>query len=82
MIDRLFRPARPRSPLKAERADLVRKIAQVKDWQSRVSAEFFANGGVCCPGCGVPGYLDSQMANERRMLRLRQIDAKLTKDSQ
>ena len=68
------------SPLNQEIVGLKRNIASTEDWQANVANQFWANGGICCPCCGVPGYSEASSLNERRMLRLKQLEAKLLRD--
>lgn len=42
------------------------KIAVEDDRMSQISDQFFEDGGICCPACGVPGYSESMSAQERR----------------
>ena len=46
---------------------LLRKKIYIKELEmDKISAQFFAEGGVCCPSCGEPGYSKLVHAQERR----------------
>lgn len=70
-----------KSPLVQELAGLTINIAETDAKLARLAKEFWANGGVCCPSCGVPGYSDLQLKQERRRERVKQVIAKLDRDS-
>lgn len=76
----LFRSKRRESPLKVELRNLRRNYHLTEDHLRKVSSEFWANGGVCCPNCGVPGYSALQDKQERREARIKQIEAKLARN--
>jgi hypothetical protein len=42
-----------------------------------IEREFWLDGGVCCPCCGVPGYSEMMSAQERRERRILYIEKKL-----
>jgi hypothetical protein len=44
------------SPLRIELKNLERNLASTEEHLSEVSEEFWRDGGVCCPCCGVPGH--------------------------
>ena len=72
---------RPRpSPLKIELQNLYLKVAQTDQHLFELERGFWKNGGICCPGCGVPGYRDLCEKQERRLLRISGIEAKLKCD--
>ncbi|VBQ81368.1 hypothetical protein [Burkholderia pseudomallei] len=68
------------SGLKRELEGLKRNIDRTDELMSQLESEFWAGGGVCCPGCGVPGYSELQLKQERREHREKQIVAKLKRD--
>ena len=71
----------PKSGLKTELANLRKRISATEDYMGRLSNDFWANGGVCCPSCGVPGYSELSLKQERREERIKQILAKLARDT-
>lgn len=66
------------SPLKIELANLRKRFAENEVRLQRASDDFWRNGGICCPGCGVPGFLDLQFKQERRLLRIDGLKRKLS----
>lgn len=70
-----------KSPLKFELRNLERNILETDARMQEVEREFWANGGVCCPGCGVPGWHELTEKQERRRERVKQIHTKLEKRS-
>ncbi|WP_144106797.1 hypothetical protein [Paraburkholderia sp. BCC1886] len=67
-------------PLRTELAHLRRRIRKTGDYLSKLSSDFWRRGGICCPSCGVEGYSDLQMKQERREKRLLQLLDKLKRD--
>jgi hypothetical protein len=65
------------SPLKTELENLKKRFAEDEVRLQKVSDDFWRNGGICCPGCGVRGFLDLQFKQERRLLRMDGIKKKL-----
>ena len=65
------------SSLKAELANLELNLATTYTFMSELAEEFWDNGGVCCPSCGVPGYSELLLKQERREARIAQIKKKL-----
>ncbi len=65
------------SPIKSEIEHL--RISRTADDQRLGSAErnFWKAGGVCCPGCGVPGFSKLVNKQERRMSRHADLAFKL-----
>jgi hypothetical protein len=45
---------------------IERKIRKEEDRMAEMSDLFFRDGGVCCPFCGMPGYSELALAQERR----------------
>ena len=77
-IFNLFRRER-RSPLKTELKNLKKKIAEDDLRLAQMSDDFWQNGGICCPSCGVPGFRDLCDKQDRRSLRVKGIEKKLEK---
>lgn len=65
------------SPLREELRNLQMKHALEAERLDEVQREFWANGGVCCPYCGIPGYSAAVDAQARREERIRQLEKKL-----
>lgn len=65
------------SPLKTELANLRRNYDRDEDKLARASRDFWSSGGVCCPSCGVRGYGELQLKQERRLKRMDEIRAYL-----
>lgn len=63
--------------LALERFHLVKQIQRTEDTMQRMARDFWSRGGICCPGCGVPGYSELSNKQDRRRARLGQIDKKL-----
>ncbi|AJX61008.1 hypothetical protein AQ938_06660 [Burkholderia pseudomallei] len=68
------------SGLKQELDGLKRNIDRTDELMSQLASEFWMSGGVCCPGCGVPGYSELELKQERRERRVKEIVAKLKRD--
>lgn len=68
------------SGLKRELEGLKRNIARTDANMGELASDFWANGGVCCPSCGVPGYSELELKQERRERRVEEIIAKLKRD--
>jgi DNA repair exonuclease SbcCD ATPase subunit len=66
-----------KSPLEREIQSIERKILREELRMDRLSAQFWADGGVCCPSCGVPGYSELMFAQERREAWLKILREKL-----
>jgi hypothetical protein len=75
LISRLYKKIVP-TLMERDIVRLERKIAREEDRMSEISDDFFKNGGVCCPSCGVPGYSDLQYKQERRERWLKILKAK------
>lgn len=75
LFQRLFGP--PPGSLESELDNLRRNYRRTSEHLARVSQNFFENGGICCPGCGVSGYRDLEEKNERRLKRIGEIEKKL-----
>jgi hypothetical protein len=58
---------------------LERKMAREEAHMNRITEEFWENGGVCCPGCGVPGYSELQRRQEHREQWLQMLREKAAK---
>lgn len=67
-------------PLRTELMHLLAKYERVDEEMGRQAADFWANDGVCCPSCGVPGYSEMALAQDRREARMDQIRAKIGRD--
>jgi hypothetical protein len=76
------RPPRRRSPLRAELADLKAKVRREDIRLGEIERQFWLDGGVCCPSCGVPGYSEAMSAQERRELRIQYLENKLRQPSE
>ncbi len=76
-----FGPRRRLSPLKIELANLRRVYASDEMRLSSMADDFWQNGGICCPGCGMPGYRDLEEKQERRLCRMSGIEQKLKNDA-
>jgi 50S ribosomal subunit-associated GTPase HflX len=63
--------------LQIELANLQRNLDLTEAYMGEVAEEFWRNGGVCCPSCGVPGYSELVNKQIRRMDRVVQIKKKL-----
>jgi hypothetical protein len=63
--------------LKEEMAGLYRNIERTNKTLDVMAADFWREGGICCPSCGVRGYSDLLDKNERRWERIKQIETKL-----
>ena len=63
--------------LKLELANLQKQIIRTDRHLEEMSDEFWRSGGVCCPSCGMPGYSELMWKQERRELRVKQIEKKL-----
>lgn len=63
--------------LRYELKGLKKNYRSTEEYLREVAREFWANGGICCPGCGVRGYSALQMKQDRRYDRIRQIEKKL-----
>jgi 50S ribosomal subunit-associated GTPase HflX len=74
---KIRRRRRRASPLKIELANLRAAMDRTDRLTEQLSAEFWANGGICCPTCGVPGYGELLQKQERRKKRAREIKEKL-----
>ena len=68
------------SPLKTELDNLLTNIKRTKRLMEKIEAAFWRDGGICCPGCGCPGYRDLESKQERREKRIEEIRAKLMRD--
>lgn len=66
--------------LRAELDGLLKNIRRTDDLMAQQADEFWANDGVCCPSCGVPGYSDLQLKQERREKRVAEVRAKIARD--
>jgi len=75
-----FDSQRRLSPLKIELKNLRRSYAADDERMLEMSDNFWRNGGVCCPGCGVPGYNDLRDKQYRRLRRIEGIEKKLERD--
>jgi len=71
------KPHRDPSPLRAELTALKAKVQRVDFRMADIEREFWLDGGVCCPCCGVPGYSEMMSAQERRERRILYIEKKL-----
>lgn len=65
-----------RSNLTSEIQLLERKIYLEENRMDLISEKFFREGGVCCPGCGVPGFTRLKLAQDRRRAWLVALKAK------
>ncbi len=61
-----------------EHRDLARALWETEKLLARKSRDFWENGGICCPDCGVPGYSELVRKQERRWRRSEQIRLRLT----
>jgi transposase len=65
------------SLLREELANLKAKIQREDIRLGEIERQFWEDGGVCCPCCGVPGFSEAEKRQERRYLRIKQIEKKL-----
>ncbi|MBN3839320.1 hypothetical protein [Burkholderia sp. Ac-20349] len=63
--------------LRHELEGLNRNIARTDATLARLASDFWANDGICCPSCGVQGYSELELKQERRERRRGEILAKL-----
>ncbi len=70
-----------RHGLKKELEYLLANISRTEDYMAELADEFWERGGVCCPDCGVRGYSELGLKQERRYKRVREIREKLVKDT-
>ncbi|EPS1221624.1 hypothetical protein ACVBR5_000850 [Burkholderia cenocepacia] len=68
------------SGLKQELEGLKRNIDRTDELMSQLESDFWGSGGVCCPSCGVRGYSELQLKQERRERRVKEVVAKLRRD--
>lgn len=68
--------------LQIELVNLKKNIRITENHMSDLSREFWSNGGLCCEGCGIPGWHGLVIKQQRREERIEQIEAKLTKHAQ
>lgn len=80
-IKRWLRIPKPLKGIRREIHDLEIAILETDANMSEISRHFWANGGICCPGCGVRGYNDLEEKQMRRYKRLEQLKEKLARDS-
>jgi hypothetical protein len=71
------RAPRRQSPLRTELTNLKAKVLREDIRLGELNRQFWLDGGICCPCCGVPGYSEAMSAQERRELRIRYIEKKL-----
>lgn len=69
--------ARNISPLRYELMRLNQRYSETELELNRFSDNFWENNGICCPGCGVPGYSDLQDKQYRRLIRMDELRVKL-----
>ena len=67
------------SKLKEELANLNKNIIETDNYLGALAHEFWRNGGICCPTCGVEGYGELELKQERRWKRIEEVEAKLAK---
>ncbi|MNI77787.1 hypothetical protein D3C87_324660 [compost metagenome] len=67
------------SNLKTELENLYKNIYITERYLGELSDTFWKNGGICCPCCGVEGYSELELKQERREKRVLEIKAKLSK---
>jgi len=65
------------SKLKLEFFNLNKNIADTDDYLRSRAREFWDNGGVCCPTCGVEGYGELEIKQENRWKRRKELIVKL-----
>ena len=63
--------------LKIELENLERNIRKTDDYMSQLNNEFWADGGICCPMCGMPLYRVLHNKQENRYKRRTEILKKL-----
>lgn len=74
------RPVRgPARNAQQEIEDLVRNIARTADRMSDMESDFYQQspGSYCCAHCDIPGYSELFAKQERRRVRLKQLQEKL-----
>lgn len=69
------------SPLNQELLNLRVNISRSQRRMGDLSEEFDRRGMYCCPCCAFPEYSDLKLKQERRELRIRQLETKIKKDS-
>lgn len=79
-VRRLF-GKKPQSGLKLELVNLRKRYSETEDYLSRLSNEFWRADGVCCPSCGVPGYSELLLKQERREKRIAEIMQRLKREA-
>lgn len=78
LLSSLFSRKKKLSPLKTELQNLERRFADTEYYMQELEREFWSNGGICCPSCGVPGFSDIEQKQERRMDRIEYLKAKIS----
>lgn len=68
-------------PLRTELQNLHTNISRTQRRMYELSEEFTERRMYCCPCCAFPEYSDLKLKQERRELRIRQLEAKIKKDS-
>ena len=68
-----------RQGLKKELECLLANISRTEDYMGELADEFWSNGGICCPSCGVRGYSELELKQERRYQRVNEIKQKIAK---
>lgn len=69
------------SVLRKEISRLNHVIERTEQEMINLEEDFWQNGGICCPGCGVPGFSEMEEKQERRKKQLRYLIKKYEKDS-
>ena len=77
MVRFLSRIFSRRSPLTVELENLKLNYAVTADLLAELEEEFWANGGTCCPGCGVRGFNELCEKQSRRAKRISELEIKL-----
>lgn len=67
------------SKLKEELSNLTRNIYETDVYLGTLASKFWREGGVCCPTCGVEGYGELELKQERRWKRKKELENSLKK---
>lgn len=69
------------SPLKKECADIIMKLGRIRKRMEKDEKNFWANGGICCPFCGVYGHSERATQCDQLEKRLKELEQKLKQDT-
>lgn len=77
MLGWLRRFLKKPSPLRVELTNLEHRVLQEDLRLYELEQQFWSDGGVCCPYCGIPGFSGAVDKQVRRKARITQIEHKL-----